>query len=136
MRIPGTMTFNERLDSLLDQRGITNYRLAKDTGISDGAIRSWRKGRVKSPNGAMLHKIADYLHVNPQWLLEGKVDAAPSYRDRVKRMSEKLERFAANHSEKDLDKIERYFDIMTGDEGNESNTFQKKAGKRRKQRTA
>lgn len=60
----------ERLNDLIVKRNVTNYRMARDLDISEGAVRSWRKGRTE-PKGKNLQRLAEYLGVSAAWLLYG-----------------------------------------------------------------
>lgn len=62
------MEFNKILSELMDARGVSAYRLAKDTGISDSVISYYRNGRM-SPNADNLVKLAAYFSVTTDYLL-------------------------------------------------------------------
>ena len=66
-------SLSERLDYLLEVNGISAYKLANATGISQATI-SRLKGGGKNPNTSTLKQIASYFEVNPDWLLSGKGD--------------------------------------------------------------
>ena len=52
----------ERLEALLNQKGITAYRLCKDTGISRSMMSQWKNGTY-TPKIDKIVKIADYFDV-------------------------------------------------------------------------
>lgn len=52
----------------LQQKGITAYRVAKETGISQGLMNQYKNG-VKTPTVDNLIKIADYLGCSVDSLL-------------------------------------------------------------------
>lgn len=56
---------------LINDKGITPYRVAKDTGISQVTLTDWKKGR-STPKVDKLIKIANYLCVPLEELLEEK----------------------------------------------------------------
>ena len=58
----------ERFEQLLRERGVTAYRVAKDTGINPSAFSDWKSGKSK-PKNPRLQKIADYFGVSIEWLL-------------------------------------------------------------------
>jgi transcriptional regulator with XRE-family HTH domain len=60
--------FAERLTKLLEERGLTQYRLSKLTGISEGTITGWIKGG-KNPAWKSTEKIAKCLGVTPNELM-------------------------------------------------------------------
>ena len=72
--------FQKIFVKLLQERGISTYRLTKDTGISNGLINGWTKG-TGTPSGDNLVKLADYLGVSTDYLLTGKEPTAPALSD-------------------------------------------------------
>ena len=60
--------FSEIFVELLQQRGITAYRAAKETGISQGLMNQYKNG-AKTPTTENLIKIADYLECSVDLLL-------------------------------------------------------------------
>ena len=50
----------EIFQRLLDEKGITAYKVAKETGISTATLSSWKKGRY-TPKKEKLQKIADMI---------------------------------------------------------------------------
>ncbi|MCL2867439.1 MAG: helix-turn-helix transcriptional regulator, partial [Clostridia bacterium] len=51
-----------KFEALLADRGISVYKVSKDTGISYGVLGGWKVGRAQ-PKAETLQKIADYLDV-------------------------------------------------------------------------
>jgi len=62
------MTTIERIFALMKQRGITQYRLSKDIGISESILSSW-KMNTRKPSTDLLVKIAEYFNVSTDYLL-------------------------------------------------------------------
>lgn len=58
----------ERFVQLLQEKGITAYRVSKDTGVTQTTLSDWKTGRA-TPRIATLKKIADYFDVTLDWLL-------------------------------------------------------------------
>ena len=54
------MKFAENLNEYLDSHDISNYRIYKDTGLSDSLIGYWRKGQ-KSATSLQRRKTAPLL---------------------------------------------------------------------------
>ena len=52
----------ENYARLRDSRGLTDYRVCKETGIAPGSMSDWKHGRYK-PNLGSLLKIADLFGV-------------------------------------------------------------------------
>lgn len=58
----------EIFETLLAERGVTAYQVAKATGISTGSLSDWKNGR-SSPKVEKLQKIATYFGVSVDYLL-------------------------------------------------------------------
>jgi len=67
------MKFAENLNEYLDSHDISNYRIYKDTGLSDSLIGYWRKGQ-KQPTLENLVILCDYLNVSIDYLV-GNISA-------------------------------------------------------------
>lgn len=59
----------EKFKKIIDARGITPYRVAKETGLTTGFMTDWKLGRY-NPKYNKLKKIADYLEIKPEDLIE------------------------------------------------------------------
>lgn len=55
-------------EKLCNSRGVTPYRVAKETGVSTSTLSSWKTGRY-TPKQDKLQKIADYFGVTTEYLL-------------------------------------------------------------------
>lgn len=60
-------SFYERFRTLLFERGITRYRMDKETKIKDSYFTEWKKGA--DPHVLSLIEIADYLNVSLDYLV-------------------------------------------------------------------
>lgn len=59
----------EKFKKLLDERGVTAYRVAKETGLSSVVFTDWKNGKSQ-PKVDKLKKIADYFGVTIEYFLE------------------------------------------------------------------
>lgn len=59
----------DKLDLALQRRGITPYRLSKETGVSTATLSNWKLGRY-NPKIDKIKKIADFLNVPIEYFLE------------------------------------------------------------------
>lgn len=59
--------------ALRDERGITDYRVAMDTGISTATLSSWKYGNY-TPKVDKLLILAKYFGVSVEELLEEQTD--------------------------------------------------------------
>lgn len=57
---------------LRDERGLTDYKVAKDLGFSRTALSGWKNGKY-TPKADKIQKLADYFDVTPEYLMTGEV---------------------------------------------------------------
>ena len=60
----------ERLKKILEERGLTAYKVSKDTGIEQTSFSDWKKGNSK-PSVEKIKILSDYLGVSLEYLLGG-----------------------------------------------------------------
>ena len=58
-------------EKLLKERGVTAYRVAKETGVTTATLTSWQQGKY-TPKPEKMQKIADYFGVSLAYLMTGK----------------------------------------------------------------
>lgn len=56
-------------EKLRDEKGVSDYRVAKETGISSSSFPNWKAGRYQ-PKSDKLKKLADYFGVSIETFLE------------------------------------------------------------------
>lgn len=61
----------ERFERLLEERGLTAYKVAMDTGIATATLTEWKKGTYK-PKVDKLMALAKYFNVPLEYFLENK----------------------------------------------------------------
>ena len=61
--------FKDLLVELIQNKGITAYKLSKDTGISEALISNWKTGR-QLPKYDSIVLLCDYFEVSADYLLE------------------------------------------------------------------
>ena len=66
----GVVIMYEIFTKLLQKYGITTYKVAKETGISQTTFSNWKSGR-STPKTDALQKIADYFGVTLDYLTTG-----------------------------------------------------------------
>lgn len=62
------MGFSQRLNELLNSRGMTAYRLRKELNLSQTTITKWLEDE-RLPTGDNLVKLADYFNVSLDYLV-------------------------------------------------------------------
>ena len=63
------MSLYENYASIRDAKGMTNYRVAKEAGISQAILSNWKTNN-STPDVHTLIKVAKALQVNPSELLD------------------------------------------------------------------
>lgn len=61
----------EIFEQLLQQHGITAYKVSKEAGITQSTLSDWKRGR-STPKTDNMKKIADYFGVSLEYLMTGK----------------------------------------------------------------
>lgn len=59
----------QKFDELCKSKGVTPYRVAKETGISTATLSHWKKGKY-TPKIDKLKKISDYFGVTVEYFLD------------------------------------------------------------------
>lgn len=90
----------EVFEKLLAQRGVTAYRVAKETGITTATLSNWKQGKY-TPKSDKLQKIADYFGVSLDYLMTGKEEEQKEIT-----LTTKDERDIAKRLEKTLAELE------------------------------
>ena len=67
----------ERILDLLEERGITAYKLTTDLGLGNGVVTQWKQGKQKPGTDAII-KIAKYFGVSTDYLLTGEDTETPN----------------------------------------------------------
>ncbi|MDO8282713.1 MAG: helix-turn-helix transcriptional regulator [Thermodesulfovibrionia bacterium] len=127
------MSFPARLKNLIKNKGISQYKLAKDLGKPESTIRSWVNGRTQ-PRDENAAKLAEYFDVHPAWLRYGAKEYDTNVKDSVWKIAAKIEKHLQKHPE-DADKIEKFVEIITDEGGGKSKSTplpQKKKERRSK----
>ena len=61
----------EIFEKLLNEHGVTAYRVAKETGVTTATLTSWKQGKY-TPKPEKMQKIADYFGVSLTYLMTGE----------------------------------------------------------------
>ena len=61
----------EIFEKLCGNKGVTPYRVCKETGVTTATISNWKAGRYV-PKADKMQKLADYFGVSIEYLMTGK----------------------------------------------------------------
>lgn len=67
--LKGEINVYEKFERLISEKGITSYKVAKDTGLTPTVFSDWKAGRSK-PKVDKLLIIAKYFGVPLEYFLE------------------------------------------------------------------
>lgn len=101
----------EIFEKLLEMKGVTAYRVAKETGISTATLTQWKNG-TSIPKSDKLQKIADYFGVTLDYLTTGNDNNGKNvilkdvYFSFAKEMQQK------NISESDMQKLWQFYEMI------------------------
>ena len=70
----------ERFEQLLQKRGVTPYKVSKETGVTQTSLSNWKSGR-NTPSAKTLQKMADYFGVTVGYLM-GTEEEEPNATDK------------------------------------------------------
>lgn len=59
----------KKFENLCKKRGVTPYKVSRDTGIATATLSDWKNGRSK-PKADKLKLLADYFNVSIEFFLE------------------------------------------------------------------
>lgn len=68
----------EIFEELCKQKGVTPYRVCKETGITTATISNWKAGRY-SPKADKMQKIADFFGVSLDYLMSREEKRGEKY---------------------------------------------------------
>lgn len=63
----------EIFEQLLQKYGVSSYKVAKETGVTQSTLSDWKRGR-STPKLENMKKLADYFGVSIDYLMTGKDD--------------------------------------------------------------
>lgn len=63
----------EIFERLLQQHGVTAYKVSKETGVTQSTLSDWKRGR-STPKSDNMKKISDYFGVSLDYLMTGNIE--------------------------------------------------------------
>ena len=97
------MTTIERIEKLRNEAGLSQGKLEKELGFSNGSISKWKNS---NPTYKRLQKVADYFHVSIEYLVSGEEKpkekspelTARDEKDITKTLNKVMEQFENNEN--------------------------------------
>ena len=65
----GGIILYEKFQKLLDERGLTAYRVSKDTGIANSTLTEWKNGKY-TPKVDKLLVLSEYFQVPLEYFVK------------------------------------------------------------------
>ena len=81
------MTLFERIEELRNSRGISQGKLEKELGFSNGSISKWKNS---TPNPERLKKLADSFGVSVEYLMTGEEQNGYYLNEETAKMAQKI----------------------------------------------
>ena len=89
------MTFSKRLQEVMNEKGVTKYRVAKDLHMSATTLSNYLKSKTK-PDVTKLEVMSRMFGVNRKWLLTGEGE---KYRSEKTNIEENSENFSVRDND-------------------------------------
>ena len=89
------MTFSKTLQEVMNEKGVTKYRVAKDLHMSATTLSNYLKSKTK-PDVTKLEVMSRMLGVNRKWLLTGEGE---KYRSEKTNIEENSENFSVRDND-------------------------------------
>ena len=108
----------EKFEQLLKSRGVSAYRVSKETGINQQTFSKWKKG-ISSPKTDKLQKIADYFGVSVDYLIGSSHSDDTEFQDYLEELRTRPEMkmlfsVTKNASKEDVEKAVKIIETMLG----------------------
>ncbi|MDR9503379.1 S24 family peptidase [Brevibacillus agri] len=113
-------TIAERIEFLIEKKGLSKNQFAKEVGISTGNLGDWKRGK-SMPGANALIAISSFFDVSLDWLMTGKERPTPKTEPEASAIFFDTKREVVSHfdklldslDEKDRDFINRYIELAT-----------------------
>lgn len=92
-------------EELCRNKGVSAYRVSKETGITTATITCWKQGKYE-PKSEKLQKLADYFGVSLEYLMTGEEKEIPAISDRERKLLNSFSMLPGEMQDKFLDLIE------------------------------
>ena len=104
----------EIFERLLNERGVTAYRVAKETGVTTSTLTNWKKGNY-TPKQDKLQKIADYFGVSIDYLMNGEVREEDYYQELIEQAKSDAVEFLGNgFNDDEVEHFKKYIKLTPG----------------------
>lgn len=104
----------EIFEQLLQEYGLSAYKVSKETGITQSTLSDWKRGR-STPKTENMKKIADYFGVTVDYLMTGKEEP----KEKAPELTARDERDIAKDLNSIMEKLRNGEDGPASFEGND-----------------
>ncbi|EJL38973.1 SOS response transcriptional repressor, RecA-mediated autopeptidase [Brevibacillus sp. CF112] len=113
-------TIAERIEYLIEKKGLSKNQFAKEVGISTGNLGDWKRGK-SMPGANALIAISSFFDVSLDWLMTGKERPTPKtepeasavFFDTKREVVSQFDRLIKSLDEKDRAFVDRYIELAT-----------------------
>lgn len=70
----------ERIQYLLDRKGVTPYIASKKSGVSEATFSRLLSQKNAKPNSYTLNRLSEYFNISEQWILTGKTKVKKTWK--------------------------------------------------------
>lgn len=106
----------ERFEELCREKGISSYRVSKETGVAQSSLSNWKNG-ISTPGALSIAKIAAYFDVSAAWLM-GETNSRNSSElfKTISPQRQFLMDKLAKATDEDIDKLAKIWEIVDSEQ--------------------
>jgi len=96
-------TFAERLKSAIENKGLSKYKISKDTKITEATLSNYcNDENTRNYNASIVNQLARYLDVDSEWLLSGTGKKPDFVHTVAKKVSDRELQYFPNKTKVDI----------------------------------
>lgn len=103
---------HKTITDLCEKKGVSGYRLCKDTGIQPSILTDLKMGRQKSLSAVNAEKVASYFGVSVGYLLGNEKNPATENDSEISKEKAELIKKVMQMSDEDLQKLNLLLQIV------------------------
>lgn len=103
---------HKTITDLCEKKGVSGYRLCKDTGIQPSILTDLKMGRQKSLSAVNAEKVASYFGVSVSYLLGNEKNPATENDSEISKEKAELIKKVMQMSDEELEKLNLLLQIV------------------------